>query len=162
MRLRAANLLLIGCLIPAAIAVAGDAAAARPGIVLCMTDDQGWGDVGYNGPEKIRTPNIDALVAAGLRFDSPRSVLEIHRSSAKDSSRRVMDLVLQVESAASDEHGAGSPDDNPKCHRFHRVRSGFLSTSLKSAAGKSTIVFQHPDVNGAVVHGWTVERRTKA
>ncbi len=34
-----------------------------------MTDDQGWGDVGYNGLKRIATPNLDAMAAAGLRFD---------------------------------------------------------------------------------------------
>ncbi|MCE9608744.1 MAG: sulfatase-like hydrolase/transferase [Chthoniobacter sp.] len=43
--------------------------AARPNIILCMTDDQGWGDVSYNGLTKIQTPNIDAMAAAGLRFN---------------------------------------------------------------------------------------------
>ena len=41
----------------------------RPNIILCMTDDQGWGDVSYNGLKKIQTPNLDAMAAAGLRFD---------------------------------------------------------------------------------------------
>ena len=41
----------------------------RPNIILCMTDDQGWGDVSYNGLKAIRTPNLDAMAAAGLRFD---------------------------------------------------------------------------------------------
>jgi arylsulfatase A-like enzyme len=41
----------------------------RPNIILCMTDDQGWGDIGYNGLKKIPTPNLDAMAAAGLRFD---------------------------------------------------------------------------------------------
>jgi hypothetical protein len=31
----------------------------RPNIILCMTDDQGWGDVSYNGLTKIKTPNIE-------------------------------------------------------------------------------------------------------
>ena len=42
---------------------------ARPSIILCMTDDQGWGDVSYNGLTKIQTPNIDAMAGAGLRFN---------------------------------------------------------------------------------------------
>ncbi|HUT14299.1 MAG TPA: sulfatase-like hydrolase/transferase [Thermoguttaceae bacterium] len=43
--------------------------AGQPNIVLCMTDDQGWGDVSYNGLKKIQTPNLDAMAAAGLRFN---------------------------------------------------------------------------------------------
>ena len=43
--------------------------AKRPNIILCMTDDQGWGDVSYNGLKAIKTPNLDAMAAAGLRFD---------------------------------------------------------------------------------------------
>ena len=42
---------------------------SRPNIILCMTDDQGWGDVSYNGLTKVQTPNIDAMAAAGLRFN---------------------------------------------------------------------------------------------
>lgn len=41
----------------------------RPNIILVMADDQGWGDTSYNGHEVLRTPNLDALAAAGLRFN---------------------------------------------------------------------------------------------
>lgn len=41
----------------------------RPNIILCMSDDQGWGDTSYNGLKKIQTPNLDAMAAASLRFD---------------------------------------------------------------------------------------------
>ncbi len=41
----------------------------KPNIILCMTDDQGWGDVGYNGLKQIRTPTLDAMAAEGLRFN---------------------------------------------------------------------------------------------
>jgi arylsulfatase A-like enzyme len=43
--------------------------AERPGIVLCMTDDQGWGDVGYAGLRKVATPELDRMAADGLRFE---------------------------------------------------------------------------------------------
>ena len=43
--------------------------AAKPNIVLCMADDQGWGDTGYNGHPVLKTPNFDALAAEALRFD---------------------------------------------------------------------------------------------
>jgi arylsulfatase A-like enzyme len=41
----------------------------RPNIVLVMADDQGWGQVGYNGHPLLKTPNLDAMAAAGLRFN---------------------------------------------------------------------------------------------
>lgn len=43
--------------------------AALPNIILCMADDQGWGDMGYAGHPVIRTPHFDSLAADGLRFD---------------------------------------------------------------------------------------------
>jgi len=43
--------------------------AERPNIVLIMADDQGWGDTGYNGHPELKTPNLDALAASGLRFN---------------------------------------------------------------------------------------------
>lgn len=45
------------------------AAPKRPNIVLVMSDDQGWGDVAYNGHPQLKTPNLDAAAASGLRFD---------------------------------------------------------------------------------------------
>ena len=41
----------------------------KPNIILCMADDQGWGDMGYNGHPVLKTPNFDALAAAALRFE---------------------------------------------------------------------------------------------
>ncbi|MEX2140992.1 MAG: arylsulfatase [Pirellulales bacterium] len=37
------------------------AGARRPNVVLIMTDDQGWGDLGSHGNDKIKTPHLDAL-----------------------------------------------------------------------------------------------------
>ncbi len=34
---------------------------ARPNVLLILTDDQGWGDFGFNGNEIIRTPVLDSL-----------------------------------------------------------------------------------------------------
>ena len=38
-------------------------------IILCMTDDQDWSDVSYNGLKQIQTPNLDAMAAEGIRFN---------------------------------------------------------------------------------------------
>ena len=42
--------------------------ADPPNIVIILADDLGYGDIGAYGGEKIRTPNIDALAADGIRF----------------------------------------------------------------------------------------------
>lgn len=44
-------------------------AVDSPNIVLVMADDQGWGDMGYNGHPQVKTPNFDALAKEGVRFD---------------------------------------------------------------------------------------------
>ncbi len=43
----------------------------RPNIVLLMSDDQGFVDVGYNTNNDlgIRTPNIDQMVKEGVTFE---------------------------------------------------------------------------------------------
>jgi len=43
--------------------------SARPNIILCMADDQGWGDMAYNGHPVLETPNFDAMARDALRFD---------------------------------------------------------------------------------------------
>ena len=34
-----------------------------------MTDDQGWGDVAYNGHPTVQTPHLDAMAAEGVRLN---------------------------------------------------------------------------------------------
>ncbi len=40
-----------------------------PNIVLLMSDDHGWDEVGYNGHPFVITPVLDEMAAEGLRFD---------------------------------------------------------------------------------------------
>ncbi|HCK71907.1 MAG TPA: arylsulfatase, partial [Planctomycetaceae bacterium] len=42
-------------------------AAKRPNIILIMSDDMGYSDIGCYGGE-IQTPNLDGLAAGGIRF----------------------------------------------------------------------------------------------
>ncbi|VGO13871.1 Arylsulfatase [Pontiella desulfatans] len=42
--------------------------AARPNVVLIMTDDQGYGDMGCHGNPVLKTPNIDRLHDEAVRF----------------------------------------------------------------------------------------------
>jgi arylsulfatase A-like enzyme len=45
------------------------AVSKEPNIILIMCDDLGWGDTGFNGNEKIKTPNLDMLAAQGITFN---------------------------------------------------------------------------------------------
>ncbi len=41
-----------------------------PNIVIILTDDQGYGDVGCYGTDRFRTPVLDQLASGGVRFKS--------------------------------------------------------------------------------------------
>ncbi len=51
------------------VSASGRGSGSKPNIVLCMADDQGWGDMAYNGHPALKTPNFDAMAAEALRFD---------------------------------------------------------------------------------------------
>jgi arylsulfatase A-like enzyme len=64
----------------AGLAVAGTAtrghtnlrqnASTHPNVVVIIADDLGYGDLSCYGAKDLQTPNIDNLVAAGVRFDN--------------------------------------------------------------------------------------------
>ena len=43
---------------------------ARPNVILIITDDQGYGDLGINGNTLIKTPFIDEFAKKSLRFNN--------------------------------------------------------------------------------------------
>ena len=53
----------------AAVPASAAARSDRPNIILCMADDQGWGDVGFRNHPVLKTPVMDEMAATGLRFD---------------------------------------------------------------------------------------------
>ncbi|MDR1964792.1 MAG: sulfatase-like hydrolase/transferase [Planctomycetaceae bacterium] len=44
-------------------------AGEKPNIVFVMTDDQGWGETGYQTHPVLKTPNLDKMAESGLRFN---------------------------------------------------------------------------------------------
>ncbi len=56
------------CWAPAASAQSASDATPRPNVVLIVTDDVGYGDIGSYGAPDIKTPNIDSLAKDGARL----------------------------------------------------------------------------------------------
>ncbi|MCI0392293.1 MAG: sulfatase-like hydrolase/transferase [Acidobacteria bacterium] len=61
-------LMLIGILTLACVSFA-QPASRRPNVLLIITDDQGYGDLGLHGNEQISTPTLDRLGRESIRFD---------------------------------------------------------------------------------------------
>ncbi len=61
------------CLLVVFLALAAGLLSAaeskRPSFVLAMADDQGWGDMAYNGHPAVKTPVFDEMARTGWRFD---------------------------------------------------------------------------------------------
>jgi arylsulfatase len=60
-----------GLVAVACVGASAGAAERAPNIVVIMTDDVGWGDLGSYGGGAMRgapTPNLDRLAAEGMRF----------------------------------------------------------------------------------------------
>lgn len=66
-------ILLIGCnnKQPIALPIDSDQEnTTKPNIIIILTDDQGYADVGFNGCKDIPTPNIDRIANEGVKFTS--------------------------------------------------------------------------------------------
>jgi arylsulfatase A-like enzyme len=60
--LKAAKTFIMGILLTLAVVIiARPQTPRRPNVIVIITDDQGYGDLGIHGNDKIRTPNLDRL-----------------------------------------------------------------------------------------------------
>lgn len=50
-----------------AVFAASAAAADRPNVLIIVSDDHGYADVGFNGGKDVPTPHLDRLAASGVR-----------------------------------------------------------------------------------------------
>ena len=64
----------------------------RPNVILIMTDDQGYGDLGYNGNKAINTPNLDKLSTKSLHLDN----FHVDPTCAPTRAALMTDVILLV------------------------------------------------------------------
>ncbi len=55
---------------PASKAAQKRSSEQKPNILMILVDDLGYGDLSGYGAEDMQTPNIDKLIASGMRFDN--------------------------------------------------------------------------------------------
>src|SRR5688572_17569784 len=60
-------LIALGALLPCSLQLAS-AAEPRPNVVVVMTDDQGFGDIGLHKNPHLRTPSLDRFAQDGVQF----------------------------------------------------------------------------------------------
>jgi arylsulfatase A len=65
-----------GCLLVFCCVASAGFSQSPPNVIIIMTDDLGYGDLGCYGAAKIKTPHVDQLAARGIRFTNA------HASSA--------------------------------------------------------------------------------
>jgi arylsulfatase A-like enzyme len=68
--LKAAGLGAASLMVPNWLPARAKTQTGTPNIVVILVDDLGYGDLSSYGAKDLKTPHIDSLVAAGIRFDN--------------------------------------------------------------------------------------------
>jgi arylsulfatase A-like enzyme len=84
---------------------AGKAAEGKPNIIVILADDLGYSDIGCYGNKTIKTPNLDALAAGGMRFT------DFHSNGAMCSPTRAALLTGRYQQRCGLEHVLGWDHD---------------------------------------------------
>ncbi len=142
-------------------AAAANPPANRPNVVVIVLDDVGFADLGAFGSE-IRTPNIDALAAAGIRynrFDS-RAICSATRASLltgrNNQTVRMEDLASKLREP--------DPDDKSASKGEMPTNAETLAQALRhvgygtDAIGKWHLAPDYDEAPGQNRRSWPLQR----
>jgi arylsulfatase A-like enzyme len=67
--LKTIGLGVLGMALPAQRSARAQRSESRPNVIVILVDDLGYGDLSSYGATDLKSPNIDKLMASGMRFD---------------------------------------------------------------------------------------------
>ena len=116
--------------------------------------------VGPDRPNKHDNHANDAFFAEGMAFRQWLKASGARNTIILTGDRHwqyhSVDCETNVEEfccgPASDAHATGSPGENSRYHRFHRVQGGFLLLRVQWSGGRSRLVIEHRDTRGVSVY----------
>jgi len=135
--------------------VSGGQAAPRPNIVLIMSDDMGYSDIGCYGGE-ISTPTLDRLAAGGLRFSQ-------FYNMARCCPTRASLLTGLHPHQAGMGHMTGAPEGRPEPWQGDLSRHAVTIAEVLRPAGYATYMCGKWHVTkreraGDAPHNWPLQR----
>lgn len=146
--------LLTSALLPFGTISAAEDKSPPPNIIVILSDDVGYGDLGCYGAKRIKTPNCDRLAAEGMRFT------DAHASAAVCTPTRYSLLTGQY-SWRRDVPGLNKGVANADAPLLIPVGSVTLPGMLKQAGYRTGVVGKwhlgfgnsKPDYNGELKPG---------
>ena len=87
-----------------------------PNVVLILVDDLGWMDLGCQGSDYFKTPNIDALAASGIRFTDAYAACAVcspTRAAVMTGKSPARTGITDWIRARFQRGNLGTPDQNP-------------------------------------------------
>lgn len=75
----------------------------RPNVIFAMTDDQGWGDTGFNGHPFLKTPHLDDMAKNGMKLN------RFYAATPKCSSTRASVITGRHPERFGFDNGTGFP-----------------------------------------------------
>ena len=96
------------------------AAAAKPNIVLIISDDQAWSDYGFMGHPDIRTPHLDKLAGRSLTFGHGYVAAPLCRPSLASMATGLYPFQHGITGNDVDGHKKRAELDRPVQAAFHK------------------------------------------